>query len=96
MTLTERERDIVDLLRAEPLLDAAAIAERTGSTKAAVSVHLSNLTRKGAILGRGYVVRPEAHSVVEVRSSMAWLEWALMSMLAPPTTTTECASGRTT
>jgi pseudouridine kinase len=66
MTLTERERDIVDLLRAEPLLDAAAIAERTGSTKAAVSVHLSNLTRKGAILGRGYVVRPEAHSVVVV------------------------------
>ena len=66
MTLTERERDIVDLLRAEPLLDAAAIADRTGSTKAAVSVHLSNLTRKGAILGRGYVVRPEAHSVVVV------------------------------
>ena len=66
MSLTERERDIVDLLRAEPLLDAAGIAERTGSTKAAVSVHLSNLTKKGAILGRGYVVRPEAHSVVVV------------------------------
>jgi pseudouridine kinase len=66
MTLTQRERDIVDLIRAEPLLDAAAIAERTGSTKAAVSVHLSNLTRKGAILGRGYIVRPDAHSVVVV------------------------------
>ncbi len=66
MNLTDRERDIVDLLRAEPLLDAAAIADRTGSTKAAVSVHLSNLTRKGAILGRGYLVRPEAHSVVVV------------------------------
>ncbi|WP_406832150.1 carbohydrate kinase [Pedococcus sp. KACC 23699] len=66
MTLTEREREIVDLLRAEPLLDAAAIAERTGSTKAAVSVHLSNLTRKGAVLGRGYIVRPAARSVVVV------------------------------
>jgi pseudouridine kinase len=66
MNLTEREREIVDLLRAQPLLDAAAIAERTGSTRAAVSVHLSNLTRKGAILGRGYVVRPQAHSVVVV------------------------------
>ncbi len=66
MSLTDRERDIVDLLRAQPLLDAAAIADRTGSTKAAVSVHLSNLTKKGAILGRGYVVRPEAHSVVVV------------------------------
>ena len=66
MRLTQRERDIVELLRAEPLLDAAALAERIGSTKAAVSVHLSNLTKKGALLGRGYVVRPEAQSVVVV------------------------------
>jgi pseudouridine kinase len=66
MSLTHRERDIVDLLREQPLLDAAAIAERIGATKAAVSVHLSNLTRKGVILGRGYVVRPQAQSVVVV------------------------------
>ena len=66
MNLTAREREIVDLLRAEPLLDAAAIAERIGSTRAAVSVHLSNLTRKGVVLGRGYIVRPEADSVVVV------------------------------
>ena len=31
-----------------------------------MSVHLSNLTRKGAILGRGYFVRPAARSVVVV------------------------------
>jgi len=66
MRLTQRERDIVELLRREPMLDAAALAERTGSTKAAVSVHLSNLTKKGAILGRGYLVRPQAQSVVVV------------------------------
>ncbi len=66
MNLTAREREIVDLLRAEPLLDAAAIAERIGSTRAAVSVHLSNLTRKGVVLGRGYIVRPEAGSVLVV------------------------------
>ena len=66
MNLTAREREIVDLLRAEPLLDAAAIAERIGSTRAAVSVHLSNLTRKGVVLGRGYLVRPEADSVLVV------------------------------
>ena len=66
MNLTGREREIVDLLRAEPLLDAAAIADRIGSTRAAVSVHLSNLTRKGVVLGRGYIVRPEAGSVLVV------------------------------
>jgi pseudouridine kinase len=66
VNLTAREREIVDLLRADPLLDAAALAERIGSTRAAVSVHLSNLTRKGVVLGRGYIVRPEAGSVVVV------------------------------
>jgi pseudouridine kinase len=66
VNLTAREREIVDLLRAEPLLDATAIAERIGSTRAAVSVHLSNLTRKGVVLGRGYIVRPETGSVLVV------------------------------
>ncbi len=66
MNLTEREQEIVALLRADPLLDAAALADRLGSTRAAVSVHLSNLTRKGVVLGRGYLVRPEADSVLVV------------------------------
>jgi pseudouridine kinase len=64
--MTSREREIVALLRADPLLDASALAERIGSTRAAVSVHLSNLTRKGILLGRGYLVRPEADSVLVV------------------------------
>jgi pseudouridine kinase len=64
--LTERESEIVALLRAEPLLDAAAIAARLGTTKASVAVHLSHLTRKGVVLGRGYLVRPECSTVVVV------------------------------
>lgn len=66
MPLTNREREIVELLRADPLLDAAALAARLDTTKAAVSVHLSNLSRKGVILGRGYVLREETSSVVVV------------------------------
>ena len=66
VSLTAREREIVDLLRAEPLLDAAALAERIGTTRAAVSVHLSHLTRKGVVLGRGYLLRAEAASVLVV------------------------------
>lgn len=66
MKLTPQEQEILALLRAEPLLDAAGLAARIGSTRAAVSVALSNLTRKGAILGRGYVVRPEGGSVLVV------------------------------
>jgi pseudouridine kinase len=62
--LTQREQEIIDLLRVDPTLDAAALAERLGATRAAVAVHLSNLTRKGAILGRGYLVRRERAVVV--------------------------------
>ncbi|WP_404384731.1 winged helix-turn-helix transcriptional regulator [Knoellia locipacati] len=64
MKLTPQERAILSQLRADPLLDAAGLADRLGTTRAAVSVALSNLTRKGAILGRGYVVRAEAGVVV--------------------------------
>jgi pseudouridine kinase len=64
--MTQREREIVDLLRLDPALDAAALAERLGTTKTSVAVHLSNLTKKGVILGRGYLLRPDRRSVVVV------------------------------
>lgn len=56
MSLTEREREIVALLRRDPLLNSEAIADALGTTRAAVNVHLSNLGKKGVILGRGYVL----------------------------------------
>lgn len=56
MSLTERESEIVALLRRDPMIGSAAIAEALGTTRAAVNVHLSNLGRKGVILGRGYVL----------------------------------------
>lgn len=65
MSLTEREREVVALLRRDPLAGSAAIAEALGTTRAAVNVHLSNLTRKGVLLGRGYVLS-EGPSVVVV------------------------------
>lgn len=63
-TLTPREREVLELVRLQPLLDAQAIADRLGSTRASISVTLSALTRKGAIAGRGYIVRSEPQVVV--------------------------------
>jgi pseudouridine kinase len=54
--LTEREREIVELLRRDPLIGSQALAERLGTSRAAVNVHLSNLGKKGIILGRGYIL----------------------------------------
>lgn len=64
MGVTDREQEIIDLLRREPLITPAEIAERLGSSRAAVNVHLSNLGRKGVILGRGYILSEKAPVVV--------------------------------
>jgi pseudouridine kinase len=64
VTLTEREAEIVALLRRDPLIGSEAIAQRLGTTRAAVNVHLSNLGKKGVILGRGYVLGEEPPVVV--------------------------------
>ncbi|WP_395690293.1 PfkB family carbohydrate kinase [Nocardioides sp.] len=64
MDLTERERAVVALLRRDPLIGSAAIAEALGTTRAAVNVHLSNLGKKGVIRGRGYVLSEDPAVVV--------------------------------
>lgn len=64
MRLTEREQQIVALLRRDPLIGSAAIAEQLGTTRAAVNVHLSNLGKKGVILGRGYLLSEQPGVVV--------------------------------
>jgi pseudouridine kinase len=62
--MTERERQILDLLRDDPTLSAAAIARRLRTSAAAVTVHLSALRRQGEIVGRGYVLKPAGQVVV--------------------------------
>jgi len=64
MSLTEREQEIVALLRRDPLAGSAEIARALGTSRAAVNVHLSNLGKKGVILGRGYVLSEEPAVVV--------------------------------
>jgi pseudouridine kinase len=62
--LTDRERQIVDLLRRDPLMGSAALAAALDTTRASINVHLSNLGKKGVILGRGYVLSERPGAVV--------------------------------
>ncbi|HEY0645545.1 MAG TPA: carbohydrate kinase [Nocardioides sp.] len=64
MYLTDREQQIVAMLRRDPMVGSAAIAEQLGMTRAAVNVHLSNLGKKGVILGRGYLLSEQPGVVV--------------------------------
>ena len=54
--MTERERQIMDLLRQDPMLPQGELARRLGITRSSVGVHLANLSKKGYILGKGYVL----------------------------------------
>lgn len=62
--LTDREQQIVELLRRDPLMGSEALAAAIGTTRASINVHISNLGKKGVILGRGYVLATEPGAVV--------------------------------
>ena len=62
--ITSREQQIVDLLRRDPLMSSQALADALGTTRASINVHLSNLGKKGVILGRGYVLADQPSVVV--------------------------------
>lgn len=62
--LTDREQQIVELLRRDPLIGSDALAAALGTSRASINVHLSNLGKKGVILGRGYVLAERPCAVV--------------------------------
>lgn len=64
MTLTQRERQILQLIEADPMISQQQIADQLGITRSSVAVHISNLTRKGHIAGKGYVLRAGSYVVV--------------------------------
>ncbi len=62
--MTQRERQVLQLIESDPLIAQQDIAARLGITRSSVAVHISNLTRKGYIAGRGYVLRSGSYAVV--------------------------------
>ena len=62
--MTQRERQVLQLIEADPLISQQDIARRLGITRSSVAVHISNLTKKGCIAGRGYVLRSGSYVVV--------------------------------
>ena len=62
--MTQREREILQLIEAEPMIQQQDIADRLGIARSSVAVHISNLTKKGYIAGKGYVLRSGSYAVV--------------------------------
>lgn len=59
MTITARERELLALIRETPQATPEELARRLGTSRSSVNVHVSNLVKKGALLGRGYLLPEE-------------------------------------
>ena len=62
--MTQRERELLNWIAEDPLISQQELADRAGITRSSVAVHISNMTKKGYIAGRGYVLRTPTYVVV--------------------------------
>ena len=62
--MTQRERQILQLIESNPMISQQELADKLGITRSSVAVHISNLIKKGAIAGKGYVLRSSSYVVV--------------------------------
>ena len=62
--MTQRERQILQLIEANPMISQQELADKLGITRSSVAVHISNLTKKGCIAGKGYVLRSGSYAVI--------------------------------
>ena len=62
--MTQRERQILNLIAENPMIPQQELADRLNITRSSVAVHISNLLKKGYIAGKGYVLRTGSYAVV--------------------------------
>ncbi len=62
--MTQREKEILELIAQDPMIQQQTIADRLGITRSSVAVHISNLTKKGFLAGKGYVIRSGNYAAV--------------------------------
>lgn len=62
--MTQREQEILNILKQEPTISQNDIASRLGITRSSVAVHITNLLKKGYLLGKGYIVQDEPYVLV--------------------------------
>lgn len=62
--MTQREEQLLQLIKDNPMISQQELAQYLGITRSSVAVHISNLTRKGVIAGKGYVLRSGNYAAV--------------------------------
>lgn len=62
--MTERESQIIEFIKDNPLITQQQLANALGIERSSVAVHISNLTKKGIIRGKGYIMESTDYVVV--------------------------------
>ena len=62
--MTQRERQLLEWIRENPMISQQELADKAGITRSSVAVHISNLIKKGCITGKGYIVRTDPYVAV--------------------------------
>ncbi|UAB70848.1 winged helix-turn-helix transcriptional regulator [Vibrio sp. SCSIO 43132] len=62
--MTEREQQIFQLIKQDPMIPQQDIADKLGISRSAVAGHIMNMTHKGIILGKGYILSESKYAVV--------------------------------
>ncbi|MBC8452562.1 MAG: winged helix-turn-helix transcriptional regulator [Spirochaetes bacterium] len=57
--LTKREQEILEIITHNPQISQKELADLLGITRSSAAVHISNLTKKGHISGKGYITAQE-------------------------------------
>ena len=62
--MTDREQQILEILKRNPLIPQQELASQLNISRSAVAGHIMQLTRKGYIQGKGYILSPLQYAVV--------------------------------
>ena len=68
--MTFRENEILQIIKSNPMISQQEIADMLNISRASVAVHITNLMKKGQILGKGYIVKKEDYVTVIGGSNM--------------------------
>lgn len=59
--MTNREEEILKLIRENPMISQKDLSDALGITRSSAAVHITNLMKKGYIRGKGYILSEEPY-----------------------------------
>ena len=62
--MTVREKEIFSMIKSNPMISQQELADKLGLKRSSVAVHILNLTRKGLIRGKGYILNEAEYTLV--------------------------------